>query len=140
MSACILCGCDAGAPIAQAWEFFIPIQTPSQNTIASNHGASRFRYGKLRTAFETYVMCEVRRLHIPRAMRRRRVTFTRHYTGRGQSRDRGNLIGGMKPLLDALVRQGVLVDDREEYVEDFYRQLRHDVLSGVAVRVEEFAP
>jgi hypothetical protein len=139
VSACRLCGGDAEAVVAAAWEFCVPIQPPSQNDIAMNHGNSRFRYSRIRTDFETYVRAQVMLLKIPRATARRRVTFTRLYTGRGQRRDRGNLIGGMKPVLDALVRQGLLVDDREEYCEDYYRQERHASISGVVMRIEELA-
>ncbi len=74
---------------------------------------------------------------MPVAKRLRRVTLTRYYTGRSQRRDRGNLIGGMKPILDALVRQGFLVDDSEQWCEDHYAQVRHEMLAGVAVMLEE---
>jgi len=137
---CRLCGGEPDAVMSARWEFLVPIEPPSQNTIASNKGAGRFRYAKVRTDFEIYFRVRIVQLKIPRATRRRRVMFTRYYTGqRARSRDHGNFIGGMKPVLDALVRQGMLVDDRPEYCEDYYRQERHDCISGIALVLEEFA-
>lgn len=141
MSTCRLCGCDGDAPISASWEFFIPVAAQSQNRLV-NRGLKRFRYAAVRTDFLVVVMAESRRLRIPRAKAKRRVTMTRLY-GKGCSRfDHGNLVGGMKPLLDVLVSQALLVDDSERFVEDHYRQEplpREDPNVGVVVLVEEFA-
>lgn len=139
MSACRWCGGDADAPITAAWEFLIPRDSPSQNEIAANHGPGRFAYGQVRDEFSILVLAEKMRQRIPRAAARRRVTFTRLYSGRHRRRDRGNLIGGLKPLLDVLVRLELLVDDSEKHVEDHYLQERHDCITGIRVRIEEFA-
>lgn len=50
---------------------------------------------------------------------KRRIAITRHGT---KLLDYGNLVGGCKPLLDALVAEGVLYDDSPAWVEDHYQQ------------------
>lgn len=59
---------------------------------------------------------------VPRASGRRKLTITRFAVSRRHLLDRGNLIGGCKPLLDAAIHQGLIVDDKEEYLDDEYRQ------------------
>lgn len=133
---CPYCQVDLGQGIEARWELFIPLETPSQNAVAANKGGTRQRYKELRTAFCQLLMDQKVRKSIPRATRRRRVIFTRHYCGRAQERDRGNLVGGMKPLLDAMHRVGLLVDDAPEWVEDWYRQQR-STRSGTMITLEE---
>jgi hypothetical protein len=49
---------------------------------------------------------------------KRRVVITRY----GKTLDYGNLVGGAKPLVDALVHEGVLYDDSPTYLADTYLQ------------------
>lgn len=51
---------------------------------------------------------------------RRRLVVHRHSVGR---LDRGNLVGGCKLLVDALVLEGLIFDDDEPWLEDRYLQL-----------------
>lgn len=51
---------------------------------------------------------------------RMRLTIRRYSSGR---LDRGNFIGGCKPLLDALRDEWVIRDDNERWLEDRYEQL-----------------
>lgn len=79
---------------------------------------------------------------IPFAAARRRVTFTRCYGGRQQERDHDNLVGGMKSVLDAMVRELLLVDDRPQWAELHYAQQRLDEsvaksARGLVVHLEE---
>jgi hypothetical protein len=50
------------------------------------------------------------------------VWFKRYYGKRKRPFDRGNLAGGMKPLLDELVSAGWLVDDSPKFCQDHYAQ------------------
>lgn len=49
----------------------------------------------------------------------RRIVFTRYSAG---ELDYGNLVGGAKPLVDALVKEGVLYDDKPRWLDEDYRQ------------------
>lgn len=141
MSSCRACGFDADAPVSAHWEFFVPVRAVSQNKLGSNKGGNRFTYKKLRTDYEWAVLSEMRRRRVPRATKFRRIHFVRHFSQReGECAfDRGNLVGGLKPLLDACKRQGLLVDDSPKWCLDFYDQQPHDALVGVLVRIEELA-
>jgi hypothetical protein len=139
MTACRLCLGDPDRLIVARWEMLVPLPARSQNRIG-NSGGRRFQYAKIRDDFELAVLALSRALRIPRATKCRRVTFTRLYAKGGQLFDRGNLIGGLKPLLDALVRRDLLIDDSEKWVEDYYaQQLSDDPRRvGVLVVLEEF--
>lgn len=136
MTACPQCGYLEGS-IAREWRFFVPLEPPTANELAHNKGGGRWRYAKLRDQYVLLVRAAMNRGGIPKATGRRRVRFTRLYTGRGKARDRVNGAAGMKPLLDALVRCELLVDDSEQWVDDYYHQRRDEHLSGVEVVVQE---
>lgn len=52
---------------------------------------------------------------------RRRLVITRHSAG---ELDYGNLVGGCKPLVDALVREGLLYDDSPKWLDESYLQAK----------------
>ena len=133
------CGtCGQSLPPAETfWEMVLELEPPSQNKVASNKGAGRHQYREIRNRYELMFKLQRNRLKIPRAKGRRRVFIKRLYSGRGQERDHGNIIGGCKPLLDAMTLAGLLVDDKREFVEDHYSQEKVKDLSGVYIRIEE---
>lgn len=132
------CGtCEQSLPdSADSWMFVIELEPPSQNRVASNKGSGRHVYRKYRDDFEKLLKQKKRAMRIPTARKRRRVFIHRLYCGRGKERDHGNIVGGCKPLLDAMTNVGLLVDDKRAWVEDHYSQERTDV-SGVFIRIEE---
>lgn len=133
---CESCG-HALAPGGKRWSILLPLEPPSQNDpVSTNRGAARHEYAKLRLHYQILLQNSRQALGIPVARRRRRVTLTRLYSKHGRKYDRGNLVGGCKILLDAIVRAGLIVDDREEYVEDHYRQERAEA-PGVRIEIEE---
>lgn len=120
----------------ETWTFHIPLEPPSQNTVAGNHGSTRWRYAKLRDEFVAWMQQGKANEGIPTATKRRRVLITRQYGSRGKRRDRGNLIGGCKPLLDAMTIAGLITDDKEEGVDDHYGQERAKT-AGAVITVQE---
>jgi hypothetical protein len=136
MDRCPNCGYSATPAIA-TWTLVIDADVPSQNITIKRHFAHKT---KERSTFAWLVRAERLRLFIPRAQGKRRVRFTRHYGGRGQRRDYGNLVGGCKTLLDALVGEGLLVDDDPDHVEDYYHQEQLELgTSHVTIVLEELA-
>jgi Holliday junction resolvase RusA-like endonuclease len=69
---------------------------------------------------------------------RRRVTITRRFAGRCQELDRDNLVGGAKPLVDALALAGLVLDDDKAHIELHVLQERHERNETLVV-VEELA-
>jgi hypothetical protein len=77
----------------------------------------------------------------PPATGPRRVRLVRvRQAGAGErAYDRGNLVGGLKPVLDALVRHKLLVDDSPRHLVDHYADVVGEQ-RGVLVEIEELAP
>lgn len=73
---------------------------------------------------------------IPKATGRRRLEITRFIRGKKYWLDRGNLVGGCKPLLDAAVHAGLLIDDREDHLDDHYDQ-RIDPVERVRIAISD---
>jgi hypothetical protein len=145
VSACAKCGHDPDAEIAGWWEFVVEREVKSLNRSVSNRGgkgpaywAAHRRYRDELAAWCTWFLVAARNHGIPKATTKRRLTLTRVY-GKGQRDDaRENLAGGCKVAVDAMVRQGLLVDDRPSCAEIHYAQERGPVV-GIRVLLEELA-
>lgn len=135
-AACPRCGHTEGLAGAE-YRFFIPMEPPSQNTVAMNSSGKRFGYKAVRNQFTFMVRAAMNARAIPEAKGKRRLVLTRFYTGRGRAYDRANMVGGCKPVVDSLVNCGLLVDDSEQWLDDYYLQRRDDHLSGVEVVLQE---
>lgn len=106
------------------WRFFIERRPPSLNDRLHNSGPTRFAYAKVR---DLWIMefRAVRLAHrIPAATGPRSLRAVRQYSGREQERDYINLVGGFKPVIDAMVSEGLLVDDAPALLADRYEQER----------------
>lgn len=139
MTRCEKCGHDPDAPVVASWTFVLERQLLSLNARVSNVGASRWRYAKERDTWSWLVRAARLKNQISAASGlRRRLTLTRIYANGQRQIDRDNLAGGAKPLVDAIVREGLLRDDSPTWLE-----LHHDQEPGAsrAVRVllEELA-
>lgn len=122
MTTCLACG-QAVAGVVQ-WTFRVEHKLLSQNKAPANKGNTRWSYGQKRTAWTLLIKNASR--DIPRPTGKRRVVLTRMYSGRESLWDDGNLVGGAKMVIDALVRAGVLIDDASKFAEVVYRQEKGD--------------
>lgn len=77
------------------WQRLVPIN--DRGTIVSRKNGGMFEHDAAKT----------------------QLTITRHSAG---ELDYGNLVGGCKPLLDALVREGLIFDDSPTWLDDAYAQ------------------
>jgi hypothetical protein len=99
----------------------LPFATHSQNTYQRMHFQQQ---RKLKMTCAMYVRAAMAKAGIfgtARPTTRRRLVIERHSSGR---LDRGNLIGGCKPLLDALRDEGAIRDDSEDWLDDSYVQVK----------------
>jgi len=136
--ACPKCGFSPDAEVTARWAFRLDKRIESANLYTVNKGNSRWRYSKVRDEWQ-WLVKKARiesRLTTARANALRRVTITRHYAGRCQAIDRDNL--GVKPLVDALVREGVIHDDAPAWLELHVMQERWDS-NETCIVVEELA-
>lgn len=117
--ACIKCGFAPDAAVSARWEFVLDKRIESANNRTVNAGASRWRYAKQRDEWMLWVRSGVLKARLLRARpsSKRRVTVTRRYAGRCRSIDRDNVQAGVKALVDALVREGVVHDDDAAHLE-----------------------
>ena len=141
LPACDQCGFDPGLKIAQVWILKLDKDPSSLNARVYNAGHTRYAYAKERDEWHWMIKHERLKQKIPKAMQKRRVTLTRNYGGQQKERDVDNLSGGMKNCVDAVVREGLLVNDSPQYAELHYKQNRVSERSslGLWIQIEEFA-
>jgi len=141
VATCPLCGGRPLAEVASRWTFLVERVAPSQNKIASNTtGRGNWAYRKERDAWTRELSYYRIENGIPIAAIKRRVTITRCYAGRQQERDYGNLVGGLKAAVDAMVLVGLLKDDSPKWSEIFYHQRRVEKGEhGTLFTIEELA-
>jgi Holliday junction resolvase RusA-like endonuclease len=136
MSACVKCGHDPEAFVGRTWMFHVDRDPPSLNQRIFNVGGTHWQYKQERDAWQ-WEFRAVRLLQkIAAATTKRRVTLTRCYDGRQKERDVDNLAGGMKCCVDALVREGLLVNDNPQLAELHYAQHRGGP-RGLMIYIEE---
>ncbi len=133
---CPACGHNPAAIVTASWSMFIPLDAKGMNSRVTNSGSSRWAYAAERNSWSLVLRNAMRIAGVPAATGFRRLTITRCYHGRQQLRDRDNLIGGCKSLVDALVRASALVDDDAKHAEINYRQER-TTPTGVRIVIEE---
>lgn len=112
----------------------------SQNEIgAPGRGRSGHRYRKAKNEADRAVRVALSRCRIPAATGFRRLVVTRFYSRRCRPFDEANCVGGAKPLVDALVQQGVLIDDKVKFCKIWYWQKQDPSgkLDYVEILVEE---
>lgn len=110
-----------GAPI----RLEIPLVIPSNNQLLRMHWREQRKLSKIWTKEVMIAKCE-QLDEIPKAETGRRYISIVSYRRR-LIRDNDNLHGGCKPVLDALVNNGLLVDDAEEWVQYDVRQILSDI-------------
>lgn len=139
MTACAKCGHNPEAEVAARWEFAIPQQMASLNERISNRGMARFGYQRHRDLWQRWMRVARVNNRITTPTGKRRVTITRLIGYRQREFDRDNLVGGGKAIVDAMVREGLLLGDDATRAEVHYEQVRRDGASGVVVLLEELA-
>lgn len=136
---CAFCGDSAAydAPGARTWSWSMHRPIVGLNERRVNQGASRHAYASERRAWELEIAVAAHNHAVPIATGPRRLQIARYLAappkvkrqlGRAAPRllDHGNLVGGCKPILDALVKAKLLVDDDPRHVRDHYRQVISD--------------
>jgi hypothetical protein len=101
------------------WRIVIDELTPSQNKFKGMH---HHAYRRLRERFCSWIMVGMANGGIPRASGKRTLRIVRYAKTKRYLLDRGNFIGGCKPLLDAAIAMGLIVDDTEDMLDDIYEQ------------------
>lgn len=110
--------------------------TPSQNVLMREYG-NPHKYKKLIESWTQIFWAAMANGQIPKATQKRRLTITRFVTSERYRLDRGNLVGGCKPLLDAAVKAQLIRDDREGDLDDHYHQAIDPRDSRVEIIVED---
>lgn len=135
-TACRRCGYDPAAIVTGRWELAIARTVHSLNAHRGNYGGTRWAYRRDRDEWQLAFKVARINARIPTATGKRRVTMTRLYSGRERAFDVDNLAGGMKLVVDAMVREGLLLGDDPARAELHHNQNRA-ATSGLAVVIEE---
>jgi hypothetical protein len=109
------------------------VPSSNQRLVNSRDPADRAKYRETRDDWQTLVMAAMRAHGVPKATGRRALVLIRFFSGRERARDYDNLVGGMKPVLDAMVLAGLIVGDDPGSVVVTYHQNKIDGPSGLRV-------
>lgn len=137
MTACKMCGYEPDRAINWTVEIVLDVSSPSQNQVGANRkGRSGIPYRRYRRLFES----QLHNYTLPDASGPRRIVLTRQYGKGKRAYDYGNLVGGMKPLLDEITKKGWLISDAPSHCHDYYKQERSlDGQDHVVIEIHEFA-
>lgn len=140
MSACAKCCYDPDAQVAAAFLFLVEREALSLNAHVSNDKFGH-RYRRERDTWCWLLRAARSAGRVRIGDTKRRVTLTRVYGPRKRDLDRDNLAGGMKCIVDALVRERLLVDDTGKWAEIHYAQRKagKGAPSGVHFEIEVLA-
>jgi len=136
---CIKCGYDADQFVTASWSFVLEREPKSLNARVVNVGASRWRYAKDRDAWSWLIRAARLEQRIPPSHGRRRMTLTRIYANGQRAIDKDNLSGGMKGLVDAMVREKLIHDDSPAWLELHHAQ-EPGAIRSVRVLIEDLSP
>lgn len=93
----------------------VPLRTPSGNQLSGRHWRTRVKLRKLWALAIRVAMTQAKVYGRPE-FRRVRVTFVREAAL--PIKDTDNAYAGLKPVLDAMVEIGLLLDDSQAVVEE----------------------
>lgn len=128
--ACIMCAWSPTTKPKAEYHFTLHIEGLSRNQIGSNNK----RKWNIYRDWRDRCMFQVKKIvGIPLATGPRYGILTRHWAKRKREYDHDNWVGGCKPLVDTLVKAGLLVDDTPKMWRGYYRQEKsetgHDYIS-----------
>lgn len=137
---CPACNWDLDATVLWSAELILPLEWPSQNVLGANRkGYAGYTYRKYKARFEGCLRKYSKT--VPRATGWRRAYLIRRYGARCRPFDHGNLVGGAKPLIDALVNLGYLKnDDQKHFLGSYHQEKAADGKNALAIRLEETDP
>ncbi len=120
---CTACSHDPDVGILKQYTIVLERKWPSQNELKSNTKRN-FKYKQIRERFIKDIAYQTTPNMVAKGYRR---IYLSRYFGYGpsgkfwqQPYDYGNLVGGGKALLDAIVWCGLLYDDSPKYCEQHY--------------------
>lgn len=119
-----------------------PVPHPGTNELIGEAKSNRYRYGGLKRTY-TLIACSYAAEAARQARWRRpkgRVSVTCRWFERDARRDPDNVMGGVKWLLDGIVKAGVIADDSQRYVGRISHEIGIRRNAGVEVVIEEMAP
>lgn len=136
---CPMCSWDTAAEVVWSLELELPLQWLSANVIKANvlgHGGWKYR------AYRQKLEASIRRLagKIAPASRWRRAYLVRRYAKGCRHFDFDDLCYGGKPMVDAMVATGLLVDDSPKWFLAAYAQEKApNGKHSIKIRLEEVA-
>ncbi len=132
---CPACNYDPDAEVILTDVIVLHCNLLSQNALGSNT-RGRSKYRGIRNKYVTQLSKFTTVL--PEPTTKRRVFITRQYGAKKREYDYGNLVGGCKPLLDAMIKVGLIVDDRPSMLADYYFQRKSaDGKDHIVILIEE---
>lgn len=111
----------------------IPIKMPSLNEYITECRRNKFAGAKFKRHYEDVIALYTR--HLPHIKKPVKIQFV--WVEASWRRDLDNVSFGKKFILDALVKQGVLIDDGQRFVVGLADTFQHDKFYAVKIYLEE---
>jgi len=116
-------------------KIIIPIVTPSLNELINMHYHDKAR---LKKSYKAHIEGAVHDMGMKiERMKRPKKRTVKIYSFRKRECDRDNLIGGMKPFIDAIRELGLIWDDSPKYIDLNIFQLEDKYDPRTEVFIEE---
>ena len=120
-------------------EFVIKAKLPSLNDFIKANRSNAYKGNQFKQDVEMLICCYIRnaltakQLHPPAGP----VIIDFEWHEKTKRRDADNIASAKKFILDALQKQGVLINDSRKYVKGFYDRIIDDDKDFVVVRLLE---
>lgn len=132
---CDACGHRSGEP-DRHWTIRLEHALRSLNDIRGN---VKGRYGRLYRNEKRFYLSALARKHVPKAEQWRQIIVRRLWGKRRRAFDHDNLVGGGKPLVDALKQHGIITEDNGKNCNiSYFQEVSPDGKDYVEITVQEF--
>ena len=101
----------------RGYSFYIPFRLPSLNEYVLANRSNRYSGASMKKRYEDDIRLCIRSANLPKITGKVFVAFT--WFEKTRRRDNDNVAFAKKFILDALVAEGVLIDDSCKYIDGF---------------------
>lgn len=116
-------------------EFIINEKLPSLNQVISSNRANRYAGAKLKKDIETLIGWSIKKAALKPITNPCVINIEWHEATK--RRDVDNIHSSVKFILDALVKNGILINDSRKHVKQIYHQIVDDNENYVVVKIFE---
>ncbi|MBQ8766584.1 MAG: hypothetical protein IJZ16_07250 [Clostridia bacterium] len=120
-------------------EFIIKEKLPSLNDVIAKNRSNRYEGAKFKKGIETYIGWAIREAVFVKTLKpiTNPCVIEVDWHEATKRRDVDNIHSSVKFILDALVKNGILINDSRRYVKQIYHKVIDDDVNFVVVKIKE---